>query len=57
MFPGCNERVLASKWSGGIGEKPIAVRIKKSAVEQTSMGAGFRTVQRTYFLTLSKSQS
>src|SRR5207244_10226679 len=57
MFFGCNERVLAWKWSGGIGEKPIALSNNKTAPEKISMGAGLRTVQRTYFLVISKSQS
>src|SRR5439155_11386194 len=57
MFFGCNERGLASKRSGGTGEKPIAVSSNKIAAEKISIGAGLRTVQRTYFRTSSKSQS
>src|SRR6516165_3485177 len=57
MFFGCNERVLAWKWSGGIGENPIALSNNKTAAEKISMGADLRTVQRTYFLVISKSQS
>src|SRR5206468_12275548 len=57
MFFGCKERVLAWKWSGGIGEKPIALSSNKTAPEKISMGAGLRTVQCTYFLVISKSQS
>ena len=57
MFFGCNERGLASKRSGGTGEKPIAVSSNKIAVEKISIGAGLRTVQRTYFVTASNSQS
>src|SRR4029077_10579099 len=57
MFFGCNERGLASKRSGGTGEKPITVSSNKIAAEKISIGAGLRTVQRTYFRTSSKSQS
>src|SRR6266699_7056828 len=57
MFFGSNERVLASKRSGGLGEKPNAVSNNKSALEKISIGAGRRTVHRTYFLTISKTQS
>ena len=57
MFFGCKERVLASKRSGGTGEKPMAVSNNNAAPEKISIGAGLRTVHRTYFLTISKSQS
>src|SRR4029077_14120410 len=57
MFFGCNERGLASKRSGGTGEKPIAVSSTKIAAEKISIGAGLHTVQRTYFRTSSESQS
>src|SRR5438874_4118047 len=57
MFFGWSERVLASNWSGGTGEKPMAVSSSKIAQENISIGAGLRTIQRTYLATRSKSQS
>jgi len=47
MFLGSSERVLASNWSGGTGEKPTAVSTNKTMLEEISMGAGLRTVHRT----------
>src|SRR5262249_47385736 len=57
MFFGCSERVLASNSSGGTGAKPKAVSSSKTAQEKISMGAGLRTIKRTYRATRSKSQS
>src|SRR4029077_2991916 len=56
-FFGWSERVLASNSSGGTGEKPMAVSSNKTAQEKISMGAGLRTIQRTYLAARSKSQS
>src|SRR5215831_19692141 len=57
MFFGCSERVLASNWSGGTGEKPMAVSSSKAAQENISIGTGLRAIPRTYLATRSKSQS
>ena len=57
MFFGWSERVLVSNWSGGTGEKPMAVSSSKTPQEKISIGAGLCTIPRTYLATRSKSQS
>src|ERR1043166_6605690 len=57
MFFGWSERVLASNWIEGTGEKLMAVRSSKTAPEIISIGTGLREIHWTYFATRSKSQS